>query len=534
MKNLSLLFSITGCILIMSVTANPANRYSVAIGNWNSTSTWAATSGGSSGASVPAAGDVVFITYGNNVTVNISNAECLTLWVDGRLWFGTGSQITVSGDVSLGTGTNEAGIIDMSGGGTLKCESIGSYGFADRFIEGTGTIELTAINTLPENDEGNAFGTLNNLTISGGNTTLGRYITVNGTLTFSAGNIIGDLTLGLSATITGEVSGCYLVGALETTRTIGAGSSSNFCNIGLTVGTGVDNLGDVYVTRTSGSAPSGTGSKLNRWWSINSGNPPTNGRDITFSWISDDDGDVDLSVAVVFVSSDYGASWNSASPANGQNVSATRTITATGVTEFPFSSYWTVGDATSPLPVELSAFTVSIIKYTIQLNWVTVTEVHNFGFEVERSTNKINWSKIAFVNGHGNSNSPKHYSYTDSKFSSGKYYYRLKQIDNEGAYKYSDIIEVEVNIPKEYALSQNYPNPFNLSTIIKYQLPERGLVTLKIFNTLGQEVAELVNETKPAGSYEIEFVADNLTSGVYIYQLNAGDFIETKKMVLMK
>jgi len=89
-------------------------------------------------------------------------------------------------------------------------------------------------------------------------------------------------------------------------------------------------------------------------------------------------------------------------------------------------------------------------------------------------------------------------------------------------------------IPSEFSLSQNYPNPFNPSTKIKYQIPEMSFVTLKVYDVLGNEVATLVNKEKPAGEYEVEFNASKLPSGIYFYQIKAGEFIQTKKMIFIK
>ena len=145
---------------------------------------------------------------------------------------------------------------------------------------------------------------------------------------------------------------------------------------------------------------------------------------------------------------------------------------------------------TSTLPVEIISFSANLIGSKIKLNWNTATEINNYGFEIERKT-KDNWQKIGFVQGNGNSNTPKEYSFTDNKLIGGsKFQYRLKQIDNDGQFEYSNIIEVKV-IPKEYLLSQNYPNPLNPSTTIKYSIPKSSQVSLKIFNTLGEELETL-------------------------------------------
>ena len=151
------------------------------------------------------------------------------------------------------------------------------------------------------------------------------------------------------------------------------------------------------------------------------------------------------------------------------------------------------------------------------------------------------WEKIGFVNGNGNSNSPKSYSFLDESISPGKpayrtgrYSYRLKQIDNDGTFEFSKTIEVDLGIPTDFQLSQNYPNPFNPSTTINYNLPEAANVKLIIYNILGQEIKTLVNEFKEAGVHTINFNASELNSGLYIYKIEAGSFTQTRKMTLIK
>ncbi len=197
----------------------------------------------------------------------------------------------------------------------------------------------------------------------------------------------------------------------------------------------------------------------------------------------------------------------------------------------------------SELPVELTSFSALAIGSTVKLNWNTATEINNYGFEVERSETQEakskTWEKIGFVNGNGNSNSPKDYSYVDNKLvGSGKYLYRLKQIDNDGQFEYSEVIEIDLGVPSKFELSQNYPNPFNPSTKIRYSIPNVGSglaqTVLKVYDVLGNEVATLVNEYKPAGSYEVTFDASSLSSGIYLYKIQSGNFIQTKKMILIK
>ena len=192
---------------------------------------------------------------------------------------------------------------------------------------------------------------------------------------------------------------------------------------------------------------------------------------------------------------------------------------------------------TTPLPVELTSFSASVKNKSVNLVWHTATEINNYGFEIEKRQSSIansQWSKVGFVNGNGNSNSANEYSYTDKTVTSGKYTYRLKQIDNDGQYEYSKEVEVDLGKPTTFALNQNYPNPFNPSTSIQYSLVGSQYVSLKVFNVLGKEVALLVNEKQEPGTYTVDFTSANLSGGAYFYRLQAGEFVQTKKMILLK
>ncbi len=193
------------------------------------------------------------------------------------------------------------------------------------------------------------------------------------------------------------------------------------------------------------------------------------------------------------------------------------------------------------VPVELISFTHRIVNGKVILDWVTATELNNLGFEIQRSTDNNIFVTVGFVEGKGNSTSNKYYSFTDEKFI-GKVYYRLKQVDYDGSYNYSQIIEVDGVTVSTIQLEQNYPNPFNPATTIKYQLGNDSFVNLKVFNALGEEVAELVNKFQKAGNHQLTFNAESLPSGMYVYKLTSGnpstgsgqDYVESKKMLMLK
>jgi hypothetical protein len=204
--------------------------------------------------------------------------------------------------------------------------------------------------------------------------------------------------------------------------------------------------------------------------------------------------------------------------------------TFTGPAFFQFDDVF----VSPPIPVELTAFSAVVLNGDVQLNWTTATETNNQGFEIERRTGSEEYSKVGFVPGHGTTTDIQAYAYVDSKVASGNYTYRLKQIDFNGTYEYSDEVAIEVTAPLEYAIEQNYPNPFNPSTLIEYSIPENGFVTLDVYNLLGEKVATLANGVHEAGRYEVNFDASNLASGIYVYSLKSGSFNSVKKMLLMK
>ena len=187
----------------------------------------------------------------------------------------------------------------------------------------------------------------------------------------------------------------------------------------------------------------------------------------------------------------------------------------------------------STVPVELTSFRAIAVGNNVELHWNTATETNNSGFEVQRSADNVTFAKIAFISGHGTSTKSNNYSFTDKNVSS-HLYYRLKQLDMDGTYKYSKVVEVNISKQFTYSLNQNYPNPFNPSTVISYSVPEKSFVSLKVYNVLGKEVASLVNNQEEAGIHQINFNAMNLSSGIYFYTIRAGNFTATKKLMLLK
>ncbi len=193
---------------------------------------------------------------------------------------------------------------------------------------------------------------------------------------------------------------------------------------------------------------------------------------------------------------------------------------------------------TAPIPVEFTTFAANVAGEKVELTWETATETNNKGFEVERSSDDVSFTSIGFVDGNGTSAEAHSYSFVDHHATSGTYYYRLKQIDFDGTYAYSNTVEVDF-VPTEFSLGQNYPNPFNPTTKIKFALPVAAKVSVKVYNVIGQQIAELINGQFELGLHEVSFNASLLSSGVYFYTIEAAgvdgqSFGTTKKMMLMK
>lgn len=363
-------------------------------------------------------------------------------------------------------------------------------------------------------------------------------ITISDTLKIEAGKLAtaqNKIVLSAGAQLVGETTGRYVVGAVMAERPAGFGAS-DFGGIGLSLGSGTDDLGNVTVTRNAGPAAKtmvGGSSGINRNWRIEAQAQPSSGRTITFNWVKDDDS---TSVSVnAWSSADSGRTWQlhsgPYSPGNGNIRSAT-------VQTNHFSD-WTFSSTDNPLPVELSAFEGSFNEGVVSLKWQTASEVNNEGFEIQRahilpgSESRV-WEKAGYLKGKGNSSSPQKYSFTDRINSAGMYAYRLKQEDAGGTFKFSQELQINAALPREFALLQNYPNPFNPNTTIEYFLPVTTNVKITIYNITGSAIKELINSRQSAGYYSLPFGGAGLSSGIYYYRIEAEGYAATKKMTLLK
>ncbi|MFC2094285.1 hypothetical protein ACFLSH_01520 [Bacteroidota bacterium] len=462
---------------------------------------------------------------------------CLLLFVN----------LTVLAQLKINTGATMTG-------GSAQIALSGNWNNEGTFTAGTSTVIFNAVSGTQTITKSGGE-TFNNLTVNktAGDLSLGNNVLVNGTLTLTSGDLVtgsNTVSFGTSAANPSESSAGFINGnATMNQRSVGTGTL-NYLSANLTGDTEIGNVTITRVTGSSGDVTVGDNSSISSNWDITAGGTtPYANRTLTLSWLSDLDNGKTFSSgnkAQIWTSTDGGSSWFTTGVASDVSGSDPRTIGST-VTSF---SKWTVSDEDSPLPVELSSFTANVIDNKVILNWTTETEVTNYGFDIERTESSPDpynehWTVLGFVEGHGNSSSPKHYEFIDKNPLAKKLTYRLKQIELDGSYEYLSIIaEVDAGIlaPEEYSLSQNYPNPFNPSTTIKYGLAAVSDVRLEFYNIIGEQVHAIERSNLAPGHYSHTFnvVNNNLSSGIILYRIVIknleGDeqFVDSKSMILLK
>jgi hypothetical protein len=380
---------------------------------------------------------------------------------------------------------------------------------------------------------------------------LANNIVVNGTLYLTGGTI----TLGSNNLIAGSVSGGSAYSYVLTNGTGGFVRNVSSSDVSFPVGF-TDSYTPVVLNNSGGpdtftvkvknafDHPAVTNEVVNKQWTITEKVPGGSNVNITLQWNSGDENSLFVRENPVYIARYTGTLW--------EESSADYTDLGGGGVYTASSGGYTAGtlfivENVDEMPVELAAFTSVLNGKNLDLNWSTKTEKNSNKFEIERSVLNENknlpWNIIGSVKAADLSSSTKNYSFVDKDIQPGKYRYRLKMIDNNGSFQYSNTSNVNVTSPKDFDLSQNYPNPFNPSTKINYTLPFDSKVTLEVFNITGVKIAQLVNEEKSAGFYSVEFSSasvNNISSGVYFYRLIVSNKVDgsnlssVKKMVLLK
>jgi hypothetical protein len=547
--------TLSGDLTYLGAVTNPADANSFTLvcnkvgtqtitGNGNTVRLFRLTTSGSNT-------NVVLSTSGGSTNLLLANLT------SGGLSLGTGTNLTINSN-TVEFLTNGAGYFLGTGTGTLTCDGTSNLILNTTRSSTLGTIYFASgsnsLNNFTLNETGtssfafgSSFNVLGTLTMTSGdinmgaNTlTLGSSISTLGTLDRTTGTIIGKFARWFAAST--SVFRLFPVGTATLYRPVdlsftGAPSTGGTLTVEhIASNPGVINISSLDDNGYILDAYSQVG-----YWRISVGDGLSN--DGVYS--------VNLTMAGIVGVADFTKlhvvkrSLNT-SPwvvngihADGTGSNSTPVCSRTGISgfsEFGIASNSADNMLDGVLPVTLSSLNSSVIGRNIKINWTTASEQNNAGFNVERTIATGNtWEKIGFVNGHGTINTPTNYSFEDKNLQTGKYKYRLKQIDVNGNFEYFALNgEVEIGVPKKFDMSQNYPNPFNPVTKINFDLPENGLVNLRLYDMLGREVATLVNEVRTAGYYTVNFDASTLSSGIYFYRMNAGKFSSIKKMAIIK
>jgi hypothetical protein len=437
-----------------------------------------------------------------------------------------------------------AGTVFNLGLSTLRLS--GSWNNQGTFDAGSGTVifDNGSGNQIITNSSGETFYNVI-VNKAAGDIQMMNDIMLNGTLTLTNGDLDLNghkLTLGTSGMLN-ETEGNTVKGTTGTivcTALLNNPSSENPHGIGIEI-TSPAELGNTTIVRGHTAQTNGVNSGIKRYFDIVPSVNTSLNADIVFHYDPSELNEINENELTMFSSANSGSAWTALS---GTANPAAHKYVLSGI-----SSLYrlTLASSSVPLPIELKDFNASTGEGKVYLSWKTATEVNNYGFQIERQgeqysecrTQNTEWEMAGFVNGHGNSNSVLSYSFQDNNPPAGKLQYRIKQLDNNGGFKYYGPLSVEADAIKEYKLLQNSPNPFNPSTAIKFQLPQNTFVTIKVYDQIGREVTTLLDKETTAGSHIVYWNGrDNngqiVASGIYLYKLTAGPYTETRKMSLLK
>lgn len=470
---------------------------------------------------------------GVTLTNSITNSGTVT--VSGVLKMG-GKTISGSGSFTLNSGASlyidsPDGISSSGATGNIQTNTRSFHASAHYYYTGsaaqvTGTgfpallygslyIQNSSGVTLSQNSELRILSLAGRLLMSDYNLTLSPGSSVSGDASVNSmivQNGAGRLTLRFSEAEQPQVAiGDYADGTYRYSLFSAYVTASYFSNARLTVA----------ISRGKHEANTSASNYLTRSWKF-TGTGLTS--PLINLYVQYDNSDITGDESQIFGAKYDGASWN----IMGAVYPSDNSFQQSDMTGF----YTVTGGEESALPVELIAFKGRRSGKTVILDWQTATEVDNSGFSIEKSSGKT-WEAIGFVEGSGTSNSPKYYTFTDPNPGSTRTFYRLKQLDNDGSYSFSAEVTVDA-LPHVFSLYQNYPNPFNPVTVIRFALPVDSDVELSVYNALGKKVAEIIKGFRQAGEHEVNFNANGLPSGVYFYELRAGQLKLTKKMIVLE
>jgi len=503
----------SGYPILRNVTYTPdPNTWTGTVStDWNTAGNW-------SKGSVPTSTDYVVIPNVSNKPI-IGNGNTGSAY---NITIHTGSSLTDNGTLNI------YGAVTNSGTFTTSNGAVNFVGSSAQNTTGlSGNFGSITIN--------NALGV-----------SLSSDVTVSGTLTLTNGLLIlgsYNMTLGAASVISGTPSASNMVvtnGTGELRKTFTGTGSFTFpvgdntgtaeyspITLNFTSGTFSSAYAGILLSNSKFSSNTSSSHYLNRYWTVNQSGISSFSCDVTAQYLP---ADVVGTEGNIWTGKYSSSIWTILNQADIVNHRLTGTVSG-------FSTF--TGGENGVMPVTLSSFTSNVNERNVNLRWITSSEQNNSGFEVERAEFKSDnpeYSRIGYVQGKGTINTPTNYTFLDTKLNSGKYQYRLKQIDNNGNFEYHNLYGVvEVGLPAMFKLSQNYPNPFNPATKIDFQLPLDSKVSLKIYDITGKEIMTMINnEFKTAGFYTVNINTLNLASGIYFYRINTESFSDVKRMLLVK
>lgn len=477
-------------------------------------------------------------TYGSLVLRSTAAGGMKTYSISG------GSPLTIRGSLTIGTGvtltSTQTGALNLSGNFTnngtysTTTQPVVTAGTAAQTITGTGTYTMYRL----------AINNAGGVTLASNLTLSDSLFLLSGKLTIGSSSIVIAATGGADA---GSETSYVVTNGTGTITQKGVGATDRIFPVGTATSYNpviIKNVGvvDTFSVRVQASfdfPPNFPSRVVNRQWTITEAVAGGSNATVSLQWNIGDQDSGFILTDPVYIGRHDGTYWR-------QTLATVIGVgpylaSASGFTSFsPFG----VGNVDA-LPITLVSFTGTLIENNrVRLEWRTISEINNYGFYVQkRNVGSVDWVEIqgSFVPGHGTTNQPQYYTYTDNAGITTSTQYRLKQVDLDGTIHYTDPIQVDLPTsvpevaPREFVLKQNYPNPFNPSTEIKFSVENTNHATLEVYNTLGQKVATLFDGVAEAGRYyTVSFNAAGISSGVYLYRLESGKRSDLKKLVLLK
>ncbi|MEQ9425076.1 MAG: LamG-like jellyroll fold domain-containing protein [Cyclobacteriaceae bacterium] len=492
-------------------------------------------------------------------TTNTGNFEDDTTWKTRAEPDATSAILDIAHDITLSTGTLDSDMININSGSTLTIVS-GQTITVDNDIINNGTVNgagalvfdgaganLDVVITggtfsnIDLEDAGVSTGETLQITLQG-NTTITGDLDLNADSNLDAGNIVLDdfnLTVNNLSnfssshyieTLDQNTSGGFLIMNINQADgqvtypvyTDGSYTPASMINLGSAGNISVRAFGGTYENGTSGTLHTGN-EEVDRSWEITSNDAVNITLTLQFN-ASDQLASFDPTIAFMSKNDGGALGWQPQTPATDISASDPRTISKSGISTF---STFGVGSGSSPLPVELTAFSATPDQGIVHLDWQTATEINNEFFEVQHSINGEDFEIIGKVAGNGTTNIEQNYAFIDSRPVEGINYYRLRQVDFDGAFEYSPLRMARVELAAEQLMTA-YPNPLKDVVTIEFARPVPAYSEIQISGIAGHIISRVQVETE---LHTLNLNLSALPTGIYLLQVKSGSEIFVERLV---